>query len=232
MKTLNVSITLVVAVTLLLSQSLLAIPTFQVWSPDWDEITAVPNPDEDSWIVDPQGDPFELWAIGSYVPPTITSLEDAQLLVSFPSGQVGSITITGINGTPDPGPGIFSATSDFFPVNTFNNHYPVGHDGVADYMTFSIGDFNNSQLGMYDYNADNNSITLNPNTTGEVKEYSVEISGYEWVHFDLYGHVIGSDYYEINPGSHDLTFVPTPSAIFLGGIGVCLVGWLRRRRIL
>lgn len=229
MKVSNASITLVLTVVTLLGQSLFAVPTFQVWSPDWDDISAEPNPDEDSWIVYPESDPFELWAIGSYVPPTVTNLEEAQLLASFPHGQVGSITITGINGTPDPGPGIFNATSDFFPVSSFNNHFPLGHDDVADYMTFSIGDFNNSQVGMYDYNADTNSITFNPNTTGEVKEYLVEISGYDWVHFDLYGNVIGSDYWEINPGSHDLTFVPAPGAVFLGGIGVCLVGWLRRR---
>ena len=218
MKILNVSVAFVLV--LLISQLVSAQPTFQVYSPG--SIAGDYFEDEDTWFVD--SSTFELWAIGAYH--NETSLQECQLLLSFPDGQEGSISITGLPGTPDPVSSAFYTTSGFFPAN-FNNHYPVGHDDVVDYMTFSIGSFANNDEDIYDYNADGGSITLTA-ATGEVKEYRVEVSGFDWVHFDLYGLVDSK--WEINPGSHDLTYIPAPGAVLLGGIGVALVGWLRRRR--
>ena len=254
MKILKIPI-LVITLILLMSQSALAQPTFQVYSPgatagDYYE-------DQDTWFV--IDNPFDLWTIGAYHT-NDTALDFVTLIVSVPDGQQGSISITGLN-TVDPGLIIptsrignpadvdvfddgsntgYSATSLFYPDN-FNNHYPL-HDGVSDFLLYDLGSFiNDPDTLIYDYDADSGTIT-ETSSTGQVKKYSVEVSGFSWVHFDMFGLVTTEhgpawkstwDYdYEIAPGSHDVTWIPAPGAILLGGIGVGLVGWLRRRRAL
>jgi hypothetical protein len=109
-------------------------------------------------------------------------------------------------------------------------------------LIYNLDDFGldpfEALYGVSDYNADDGSI--NPSgQDGQVKSYSIEVSGFSWVHVDAYGyeteitgkkHLKTSWDWEINPGSHDVTFVPVPSSVLLGSIGVSLVGWLRRRK--
>lgn len=141
-------------------------------------------------------------------------------------------------------------TKNFLPDDiTFNNHYPL-QDDVSNFLIYDLGDFEDDYL-VPNYNADytdgdyvDPTDSAFPPTTGnlgEVKTYTVTVSGFSWVHFDAYGYeVIDGDVpvknlvstWDISPGSHDSTYIPAPGAILLGGIGVCIVGWLRRRRTL
>jgi hypothetical protein len=238
MKVLKLQIMIVCALIALMSQSALAQPTFQVWSPDY-LYAGDYYEDQDSWFV--IQNPFELWTVGAYHTNT-DALMYTRLVVSVPDGQSGSITITGASGTGTNDPtqigGIYGTTS-FFPSGAnFNSHYPL-QDDVSDFLLYDIDPFFDLKEPIYDYNADNggNPPTLT-GSTGQVKEYTVTVSGYDWVHFDMYGlEISGIDHkwhssWEISPGSHDTTWIPAPGSILLGGIGVCLVGWLRRRRTL
>jgi hypothetical protein len=226
---------IVLTLLLLMSHLALAQPTFQVYSPD--AIYAGDYyADQDSWFV--ISNPFELWAIGAYHTNT-DSLTDVRLIASVPDGETGSITITGLSGTTDP---LFIgsyADKSFLPTSygaNFNNHYPLQND-VSDFLLYDIDPYLDLGEAIWDYNADGGTITPT-GTTGQVKEYSVAVSGYSWVHFDMFGlETSGIDHkwkasWDISPGSHDVTWIPAPGSILLGSIGIALVGWLRRRRTL
>jgi len=65
---------------------------------------------------------------------------------------------------------------------------------------------------------------------GGVKVLTLDISGLSPTGFDTVGFLIGSDIKEDT--IHSSVVVPAPGAVLLGGIGLVLVGWLRRRQAL
>jgi hypothetical protein len=277
MKVLKIPIWVSLAILLLFSQTVLAVPTLQVFGYNdgetpADAVAGTWGEDEESWLVDTN--PFNLVVVGAYQAArgqgqsATENLEQVTLLVSVPQGQTGTISISGgdvgatlltvkplspnVNGFFNPnadadtdvlinvlGNDSYSDKSFLPDDQTLNNNHHPFKEGVSYFVLYGIGDFDD--VGpIHNYNADDGSINLKPNSLGEEKLFTVSVSGFDWVHFDAYGYetfVDGNppefkDTWDINPGSHDSTWVPAPGAILMSSIGVCLVGWLRRRRLL
>ncbi|MEW6068547.1 MAG: choice-of-anchor N protein [Nitrospirota bacterium] len=239
-----------------------ALPTLQTYIDG--AIAGDYGSDEDTWWYVGSGT-FNLYVVGAYGPNT-QSLEGVTLLISIPEGETGTISISPIDTLDTPelltttGQGSASETNptgdadsdiltditgndgyetlDFLPA-TFNSHYPL-QDDVSDFILFDLYSFDDSESGLYDYNAEDGTITQASQSTGEQKEYLVTITGFTWAHFDSYGleteekgnNVVTT--WEINPGSHDATYViPEPGTLMLMGsglLGAGLYGWRRRKR--
>jgi hypothetical protein len=230
---------------LFLATSVFAVPTLQVYI---NGATAGDfGGDTDTWFTGSSS--FDLILVGAYGSKT-QSLQYGTLVASVPQGQTGSITVNGAPAlTTETDTDILTnvagldgyATKSFSP-DSFDNHYPFQSD-VSDFVLFDAGSFSNSGP-VHNYNAEDGIIS-DPSGSGQEKTFAVSISGFDYVHFDMYAletDLLGRSRlvstWQINPGSHDSAYkpcppvVPAPGAILLSSIGAGLVGWLRSRRAL
>ena len=102
----------------------------------------------------------------------------------------------------------------------------------SDFILYDLGEFKKMSDAVSNYTTEG-PIAYNI-ADGQEKTYSVLVSGFSAVHFDVYGCVdtLGMDdpIWAINPASHDASMVPEPATICLLGLGSAVMIRSRKHR--
>ena len=220
-----------------LSSGAFAVPALQVYGVG---STAVDlTGDEDSWLLtDPTG---SLELIGTYQNKNVVSITNAFLV----------LTTEAVSGNPFGSDYAKFDSADDFERSigaTFNNHSPYGLDAaLVDTFVYDL-----SLIGMdsfarvgetKDCNADVPGTTdcaSASNSTGQIHTFNYDFSGLglDSVHFDLVALITDGggnrgwrSSWNINPGSHDTTWVKVPesSSVLMLFVGLLSLVAVRRK---
>jgi len=207
----------------------IALPTLQLYIEG-----ATYDPNTETWVI---GKPeFVLWVIGDVQ--KFGTIYDVKLAAAVKSDESGTITLkpTTTSLVDDPSEPPTPTPTANFPspdgaVPKMGNGDPLPTHGIygpgVKFHEWSLGDFTLIDSPIGDFSS---GFPTKFPSWGQINAYIVEVSGFSWVHFDAYDHIVKSNpgaKYVFAPFSHDAEYTPEPAAFALFLLGVALL--LRRK---
>lgn len=225
-------ILMLVLFIIVLTPDVFAIPTLQVYI----EGSVYYGSPEESWITTSSS--FRLWVLGDVE--SYGTIADVKLAFAYPTNeQGGSVTITPTTTSMITDPSV--PINPYGPVYGSDGTVPSLGDGSplpahgiygpgTSWTSYRLGDFTltDSPIGDYIF-----SVPTTFSSSGQVNVYDVSVSGYSWVHFDAFDHiVVGQNHanYKFAPFSHDAGVVPEPTSFMLLGLGLLGIAGLKRKK--
>lgn len=215
----------------------LAIPTLQLYIEG-----ATYNLGTETWVTTSPS--FKLWVLGDVGHDG--SISDVRLSYAYDSSESGFVTFTPTTASSLTDPSIPSAPSSLAsgssgtPImgdgNPLPPHSPYG-SGVS-WVSYQLGDFTltDSPIGDYTSGECPDGSCSYPDS-GQINAYTVDVTGYSWVHFDAFDHIIvgkNNAQYRFAPFSHDAegggSPIPEPGTLSLLGLGLLGVLGFRKRK--
>ncbi len=191
--------------------------------------------DEDTWFS--SANPFKLWVLGetkNNPRATVVPITAVYLLVTYPSGEMGTLSFTPTTVSPaylpyvgqdpsTPSMPTLAGSGNWPNISLLAPHYPA--QAGFSYLMYRLDDFGDPDSRFGDWMGGYPSPPSYDN--GQIHAFEVAFSGYSMLHFDVIGMKDGSKIN--NPFSHDATVVPLPGSLLLLGPGLLGLLGLRRR---